>query len=121
LAVGDRGESVDQDTVDILGQQRVPGVVPDQLDDVPAGAAEGTLELLHDLAVAADRAVEALQVAVDDPGEVVEVLPGADVQGAERLDLVHLPVAEERPDVAVADVLDAAVGEVAVEPALVDG
>jgi hypothetical protein len=47
------------------------------LDDVPAGAAEVRLQLLDDLAVAADRTVELLQVAVDDPGEVVELLAAA--------------------------------------------
>ena len=40
---------------------------------------------------------------------------------AERLDLVHLAVAEERPDVLVRRVLDAAVVQVAVELRLVDG
>src|SRR3712207_7744935 len=37
-----------------------------------------------------------LQVAVDDPGEVVQALAGGDAERAERLDLVHLAVAEER-------------------------
>ena len=39
---------------------------------------------------------------------------------AERLGLGHLAVAEERPDVLLAGVLDAAVVQVAVEPGLVD-
>src|SRR3712207_7423764 len=43
-------------------------------DDVPARAAEDRLELLDDLPVAAHGAVEALQVAVDDEDEVVELL-----------------------------------------------
>ena len=53
------------------GSQRVPQI---DLDHVPAGAAEVGLELLDDLAVAANRAVEPLQVAVDDPDQVVELL-----------------------------------------------
>ena len=98
----------------------VPLAAPDDLDDVPAGAAEERLELLDDLAVAAHRAVELLQVAVDDEGEVVELLAGGEPERAERLGLVHLAVAEERPDVLLAGVLDAAVVQVAVEPRLVD-
>ena len=43
------------------------------LIDVPARAAERRFELLDDLAVAADRTVEALQVAVDDEDQVVEL------------------------------------------------
>ena len=53
------------------GSQSLPQM---HLDDVPAGAAEDRLELLDDLAVAAHRAVEPLQVAVDDEDQVVELL-----------------------------------------------
>ena len=87
---------------------------------VPAGAAEVRLELLDDLAVAADRPVEALQVAVDDEGEVVELLARGDADRAERLDLVHLAVAEEGPDVRAGRVGQPAGVQVAVEPGLVD-
>ena len=55
------------------------------------------LELLDDLAVAADRAVEALQVAVDDEDQVVELLARGQRERAERLGLVALAVAEEAP------------------------
>ena len=72
------------------------------LDDVPAGAAEGGLELLDDLAVAAHGTVEALQVAVDDEDQVVELLARGERERAHALGLVHLAVAEERPDPAVA-------------------
>ena len=44
----------------------------------------------------------------------------ASADRAERLRLVHLAVAEERPHVLVGGVLDAAVVQVAVEPGLVD-
>ena len=71
---------VDQRVVAVRGEQRVPLAAPDHLDDVPAGAAEERLELLDDLAVAAHRAVEPLQVAVDDEGEVVELLAGGELQ-----------------------------------------
>ena len=83
-------------------------------------AAEDRLELLDDLAVAADRAVEPLEVAVDDERQVVEALAGGDVERAERLGLVGLAVAEERPDARPGRVEQAAVLEVAVEARLVD-
>ena len=84
LAVRGGVHLVDQDAVGVLGQQRVPVPAPDHLDHVPARAAEGRLELLDDLAVAADRAVQPLQVAVDHEGEVVEFLAGGQADRAER-------------------------------------
>ena len=111
LVVAVRGDvhEVDQRAVPIGGEQRVPLAAPDHLDDVPARAAEERLQLLDDLAVAADRAVEALQVAVDDEREVVQALRRRDVDQPAGLRLVHLAVAEERPDVLVGRVLEAAV------------
>ncbi len=53
------------------------------------------LEFLHDLAVAAHRPVEALQVAVDDEDEIVELLAAGERDGAEALRLVHLAVAQK--------------------------
>ena len=121
LAV-DRGvHAVEQDAVDVLGQQRVPARAPDHLDHVPAGAPEDGLELLDDLAVAPHRPVEALQVAVDDEDQVVEVLAAGHAEGADRLGLVHLAVAHEAPDPAGAGVDQPAQVEVAVDVGLVDG
>src|SRR5207245_5715748 len=65
-------------------------------------------ELLDDLAVAAHRALEALQVAVDDEDQVVELLARGETDGAERFGLVHLAIAAEHPDFAVARLRQAA-------------
>jgi hypothetical protein len=62
---------------------------------------------LDDLAVA-HRAVQALQVAVDDEDQVVQVLARGQADGAQRFRLVHLAVAAEHPDLAVLGVGDAA-------------
>ena len=78
LAVGGRVQLVDERAVDVLGEQAVPVAAPDHLDDVPAGAAEVGLEFLDDLAVAAHRAVETLQVAVDDERQVVQLFARSD-------------------------------------------
>ena len=109
-----------QPAVAVRGEQGVPFAAPDDLDDVPAGAPEERLQLLDDLAVAAHRAVEALQVAVDHEGQVVELLAGRHPDRTERLDLVHLAVAQERPDALLAGVLDTPVVQVAVVAGLVD-
>ena len=114
VAVGRLVHQIDERAALVAREQVVPLAAPDDLDDVPAGTPEEALELLDDLAVAAHRSVETLQVAVDDEGQVVELLVGGPLQGAAALDLVHLAVAEERPDAAVRRIRDAAVGEVLV-------
>ena len=119
LAVDGGVHLVEQHAVLVLGQQLVPLRAPDDLDDVPAGAAEDRLQLLDHLAVAAHRAVEALQVAVDDEDQVVELLAGRQRDGAERLGLVDLAVAEEAPHAGLAGVVDLAVLQVAVEAGVV--
>ncbi len=121
LAVQGVVHLLDEHAVDVPGQELVPLARPDDLDDVPAGAAEDRLELLDDLAVAADRSVEALQVAVDDEGQVVEAFARRHMERAERLRLVGLAVAQERPHARAARVEQATVLQVAVEPGLVDG
>ena len=98
VAVEEVVQSAAQESVRVGREERVPLAPPDDLDHVPARAAKDGLELLDDLPVAAHGAVEALQVAVDDPDEVVEALARRDREGAERLGLVGLAVADERPD-----------------------
>ncbi len=120
LRVGYLAQPAYQGAGGVEPEQLVPRRAPERLDDVPAGAAELGLQLLHDLEVGADRSVEALQVAVDDEGQVVELLTGGEGERGRRLGLVHLAVAEERPHVGVGDVLDAAAGQIAVEARLVD-
>ena len=109
-----------QDAVDVALQQRIPVFAPDHLDHVPAGAAERRLQLLDDLAVAAHRSVEPLQVAVDHPDQVVQLLARGKRDRTERLRFVHLAVAEERPHLLRRGVVQAAVVQVAVEARLVD-
>ena len=121
LAVEGLVHLLDEEAVHVAREQVVPLAAPDDLDHVPAGAAEGGLELLDDLAVAADRAVESLEVAVDHEGQVVEAFARRDVERTERFGLVGLAVAEERPDPRGGRVEQAAVVEVAVVARLVDG
>jgi hypothetical protein len=121
LAVDGGVHLLEQHAVDVPEEELVPLRAPHHLDDVPACAAEHGLELLDHLAVAAHRAVEPLQVAVDDPDEVVEPLAGGERDRAERLGLVTLAVAQVHPHPRLRGVLEAAVVQVLVEPGLVDG
>src|SRR6185312_4283 len=93
---------------------------PDHLDHVPARAAEVALELLDDLAVAAHRTVEPLQVAVDHEDEIVERLARGHADGAHRFGLVHLAVAAEAPHLASLGIGEAAIADVLHEARLVD-
>ena len=100
LAVGDFAHPLDEQTVGVFGDELVPVAAPDDLDDVPSGAAEVGFELLDDLEVAANRAIETLQVAVDDEDQVVEAFARGERDGAEGFGLVGFAVAEESPDFA---------------------
>ena len=79
------------------GSQSLPQMTLMTFQPAPRKAA---FEFLDDLAVAAHRAVEALQIAIDDEDEVVEPFAGGQRQGAERFGLVGFAVAEEAPDFA---------------------
>ena len=121
LAVDRFLHALAQQPLGVEAQERVPVGAPDHLQHVPARPAERRLQLLDDLSVAAHRAVEPLEVAVDDEDEVVELLARGEGNGAERLRLVHLPVAHERPDLAPRGVEQPPVVQVLHEPRLVDG
>ncbi len=95
VAVGSGVHQVHQRAVAVGVQQGVPFAAPHHLDDVPAGAAEERLQLLDDLAVAAHRAVEALQVAVDHEGQVVQAFQRPYVRQPAAFGLVHLAVAQK--------------------------
>src|ERR1035437_4987183 len=83
---------LDEDALDIAREEIVPLPRPDHLDDIPTGPTEGRLQLLDDLAVASDRPVEPLEVAVDDEGQIVEALARGEAERAERFRLTRLAV-----------------------------
>ena len=78
-------------------QQFVPAAAPDHLDHLPAGGFEGAFQLLNNLAVAAHRAIQPLQVAVHDEDQVIEFFSPAQRNRRQRFRLIHLAVAEKRP------------------------
>ena len=105
----------------VAREQRIPVAAPDDLDDVPARAPEHGFQLLDDLAVAAHRPVEPLQVAVDHEHQVVEPLARRQRDRAQGFRLVHLAVAEEGPDLAPAGIHQSAIAQIVHEARLIDG
>ncbi|KAG1390856.1 hypothetical protein G6F59_015068 [Rhizopus arrhizus] len=89
-----------QHAVAVLGQQGIPVTAPQQLDHVPAAATEHAFQFLDDLGVAAHRAVQPLQVAIDHEDQVVQLFAPGHRHGGQRFGLVLLAVAQESPDLA---------------------
>ena len=121
LPVHRAAERTQQHVARVARKERVPVAAPQHLDDVPARTGEERLELLDDLPVAAHGPVQALQVAVDDEGEVVQPLARGQREAGDRLGLVHLAVAEHAPDVARGGVQQPARLQVTHEARLVHG
>ena len=113
--------AVAQNPLIVLRQQTVPAAAPDHLDNMPPGTSEGGFQFLDDLAVAPDRPVQALQIAIDHQDQIVQPLPGRDRQRAQHLRFVTLAIADETPDLAAALGLEAAVVQVFDEAGLIDG
>ena len=107
IAVVDLHHPLAQHAIDIAGKELVPLAVPHDFNNIPAGATELAFQLLHNLAAAANRAVEALQVAVDDEHQIVQMLARGEADLPTGFRLVHLAVAKERPNLA-SGVLDQA-------------
>ena len=97
LTVADLAHAPDQQPVAIVADQAVPVTAPDDLDDVPAGAAENGFQFLDDFAVATDGTVQTLQVAVDHEDQIVQALARSQSDGAQGLGFVHFAVPEEGP------------------------
>ncbi len=79
----------------VASEKFIPVTAPDHLDDVPACATEDTFEFIDDALVTAHRAVQALQVAVDDEDQVIELFAGTQRNRTQRIDLVRLAVSHE--------------------------
>ena len=97
LAVHRLREGLRQGTGGVAGKQAVPVRAPHQLDDAPACACEQGFQFVDHAAVAAHRTVQALQVAVDDPNQVVQLFARRQRQRRHALGLVHFAVAEDAP------------------------
>src|SRR5437870_5066503 len=65
LTVGDFAQTTHQQAIAIILNEAVPIAAPNDLDHIPAGAAENRLQLLNNFSFASHMTVEPLQVAVD--------------------------------------------------------
>ena len=112
---------LDQLAGSVFLQQLIPLATPDDLGDIPAGACKQTFQLVDDLAVADNRTVQTLQVAVDHEHQVVELFTHGNGQGTLGFRLVHLAVTQEGVHGLLGTILDATVGQVLQEASLIDG
>ena len=120
FAVHHFAQALDQQAVGVAFEQGIPVASPENFDAVPAGAAERGFQFLNDFSVAANRAVQALQIAIDDENKIVEIFARSERDRAQSLGLIRLAVSEERPDFCVGDGFEAAIFEIAIEAGLVD-
>jgi hypothetical protein len=120
LTVDRLGETTQKMVIGVTREDHVPLGTPQDLDYVPACACKQAFELHHDLPVAAHRAIEALEIAVDDEGEIVQLLARGERKRSDGLRLVHLPVAEDAPDAPAVAIDKAAIAKVSHEPRLID-
>ena len=120
LAVGDLAHALDQNSIAIVGDEVVPVAAPDHLDHIPACAAEDGFQFLNDLAVAAHRPVQPLQVAVHHENQVVQPFAGSQGDRTQRFGFIHLAVAHEGPDSSAGRRLQSAVLQIANKPRLIN-
>ena len=92
--------AVFQCVVGVACQQCVPAAAPNHFQYIPAGTAEIAFQFLDDFAVTANRAVQTLQVAVDDENQVVQSFACRQCDCTLAFRLVHLAVAAEYPNLA---------------------
>ena len=60
-----------QQSVLVVGQDLIPPAAPDHLDHVPAGSAKNGFQLLDDFSVAANWAIQPLEVAIHNEDQIV--------------------------------------------------
>src|SRR5690554_45477 len=85
-------------------EQRIPHATPDHLDHIPAGTTEHAFQFLDNLAVAPYRAVQALQVAVNHPDQVVQLLAAGLGDRTQGFRLIALTITHKCPHLAAVHV-----------------
>ncbi len=120
IAVNRFLHAFDEQPALVRSEERIPVRPPNYLDNVPASALEHRFEFLNDLAVATYWAIQSLQVAVDHPYQVVEVLAGSQGKRPQRFGFVCLTVAKEAPDLGLFAFEETAGLKIPSKPRLVD-
>ena len=83
----------------ILRKKRIPLASPDNFDDVPTGSSKEGLKFLDDLAVTSYWTIKALQVGVDDEGQIIQTVVGSQLECSAAFDFVKLTITQECPHV----------------------
>src|ERR1700738_3287280 len=121
FAADERAHALAQQTFGVALENGIPLAAPENLDDIPARAAKRRLKFLNNLAVAAHRTVEALQVAVHDENQIVELFARSERDGAEGFRFVGFTIAQEGPNFGIRGRFETAVFEIAAEARLING
>src|SRR5437762_13110434 len=111
---------MEQQSIHIFCEQLIPLSTPDDFDHVPAGASKFSFEFLYDLAIAAHRAVEPLQIAVYNKDQIIEPFAICYRERAESFGFIRLAVSEKCPYSRVRCIFDTSRMEVTIEASLID-
>src|SRR5262249_7379469 len=98
VAIDGLFHAFDEQPARVRLEERIPIGAPYYLDDVPARTTEQCLQLLDDLTVAADRAVETLEIAIYYPDQIIQVFSAGQGQCSRGFRLIHLSIADEAPN-----------------------
>ena len=104
----------------VFGQQPIPVIAPNDLDHVPAGTTEVGFEFLDNFAITTHRTVEALQIAVNDKDQVIELFARRQTDGSQRFGFIHFAIAQHCPDLAATFVPQTAIDQIMVETRLIN-
>ncbi len=121
LAIHGFFHALDEQALVIGFKQRIPIRTPDDLDHIPSRAPEGRFQLLDDLPVATHRTVQALEVAVDHPHQVVELLARGQGERTERFGFIGLAIPHKTPDFGFLSAGQAPGTQIPVKTRLVNG
>ena len=120
LTVHNFAHAFDELTIDVIVQKRIPVRSPDDLNHVPASPPKGGFQFLNNLAVASYWPVKSLQIAVNDPGQVVEIFTRCQCQRAKRFGFVAFPIAKIGPDAGFGRIDESAMFHVPQKSGLID-
>ena len=101
LAIDGLMQAAQQRAFMVTRKQRIPVGTPQHFQHVPTSTRVKTFKLLNDRAIAAHRAIEPLQIAIDHENQIVEPLAGGERERSERLGFVHLAIADKTPHLAL--------------------
>ena len=120
FAVNDFFHALQQQAALVFCQQAIPTASPDDLDDVPARTTEYTFKFLNNLAVAPHRAVQTLQVTVNNKDQVVQLFASGHRNSAQRFRFIGLAVTQKGPHLATIRLRKSTVLQIAHEARLIN-